>query len=181
MLQPVGVWVQLVATLQQIPSLLHHSNFLVLLQLLLPLCALVLQRVLRHLRGIEGVVGKAQYAGVRLLLPDEELPKVNWAGDGRGIAMINSHPVEVPIVGYAPHVLDFGGVGEKTHALEPAVAEGLVDRDSDLVGSELIENRTEEVHAGIFPESSFMVEDLVAEDVGDGGQLVIRAVFGEGE
>ena len=86
-------------------------------KLFLALCASVFLRMLSDLSWVEGLVRHAQYLWVVLLLPDDELPKVDWASDAGGVGMVNSHAVDVAVVCDAPHIFYFWGIGEEAHPL----------------------------------------------------------------
>jgi hypothetical protein len=135
--------------------------------------------VLAHLSWVEGVVRKAQHVGVVLLLPDEELPEVDGAGNGRRIAVVNTHSVEVAEVCDSPHILDFGSISEEAHTLKPTIPEHLVDSNGDLIGEKTIEDGSENVHASVLPEATFVKENFMAHYVGNCGQLGVGTCFVE--
>ena len=137
--------------------------------------------MLGNLGGVEGFIRHAKEIRVILLLADDELPEVDGPGDGGGVPVVDAHAVDVAVVGHPPHVLDLGLVSEEAHALQPAVAEGLVDGDDDLVGQELIEDGPQHVHACVLPEAALVVEDFVAHDVRHGSQLVEGTLLVEAE
>jgi hypothetical protein len=71
--------------------------------------------------------------------------------------VIETHVVDVAVVRDAPHIDGFWCVGEEAHSLQSSVPEGLVDCDGDPILGELVKDRSENVHACIFPESAFVI------------------------
>jgi hypothetical protein len=135
--------------------------------------------MLSDLGRVERLVGHAQGLGVVLLLSDYELPKIDGTGDAGGVGVIETHAVDVAVVRDAPHIDGFWGVGEEAHSLEPSVPEGLVDCDGNPILGELVEDRSQNVHACIFPESALVVEQFVADDVGHSRQFAVGTLLVE--
>ena len=132
-----------------------------------------------HLSGVEGLIRHAEDVGVVLLLAHDELPEIDRASDGRCIALVNTHAVNVTVVSDAPHVLDFRHVGKEAHPLQPAVPEGLVHCDHNLETSELVEDGPKHVHPRVLPEAAAVVKQLVPDYISHSRQLVVRTLFVE--
>jgi hypothetical protein len=135
--------------------------------------------VLVDLSWVKGLVGKEKNVRVELFLAHKKLSEVDGSCDRQRVCLVDPHAVEVPKAVDAHEVLVLGRVGEEAHALEVAVLEEAVDGQHQLVLEELVEDGAQQVHARVLPEAALVVEDLVAHDVGDGGQFVVGAALVE--
>lgn len=126
--------------------------------------------------GVKYLKGKHQNVRTVLLHAVDYLPEVERTSDVQSDVGVDLHSVDVTIASDSPQVVDLGCVCEETHALVPSMPERPLSPDHQLILQELVEHRLEEIHPSVSPESALMVQDLMAHDIGDSGQLAERRV-----
>lgn len=135
--------------------------------------------MLRPLSRVGVFVGHKEEVRVILLLTDDQITEIDGSSNHHRVNVVDSHAVGVAEVGNAPHVFEFGHVGEEAHTLQPAIAEGFIDRDGQLEGQKFIENGSEQIHPSIFPKPPILVKQLMPKDVGNCSQFVVGTPFVE--
>ena len=82
--------------------------------------------MLAQLSRIERLITQHQNLGIVLLLPDDELSEIDWPCDVHRIGVVNSHPIQIPIIGYPPQGRVFLHIAEKAHPLQPTMPDSFI-------------------------------------------------------
>ena len=130
-----------------------------------------------HGARVEPLVGNKEDLGIVLLLAVDELAPVDRSGDVEGVAGVDAHAVEVAEVVDPAHVLHPRHVAVEAHPLQEPVPPHPVPVDHHLVFQKFVQDWTEELHRRIFPETSFIVQDLVTHHICYSRKFFVRAAF----
>ena len=106
---------------------------------------------------VESLIGEAQDIRLELFLSNDKLSEIDRSCNTRGIAMVDSHAVDISVISNSPHILNLRNISKETHSLQPSISEHLVRSYHDLVLQKLIKNWSQHIHTSILPKSTLVI------------------------